>query len=95
MKRFNYLPIGLLIGLILPALFIWAYIVRFYPSDDSAWEILKKLYPSVVLGKLLMLSIVPDLAVVFIFYKQDSFRIAGGVMMGAILYLISSIVIMN
>ena len=94
MKRFNYFPIGLVIGLILPALFIWAYVARFYPSDESVGQIIKNLYPSVVLGKLLMLSIVPDLAVVFLFYKQDSFRVAGGIMMGAILYLISAIIIM-
>lgn len=91
MKRFNNFFLGLSIGLILPALFIWIYLARFYPSDSNVWQIVKELYPSTTLGKLLMLSIVPDLLVVFIFYKQDTFKIAGGAMFGAVIYLIGAI----
>lgn len=91
MKRFNNFTLGLVIGLILPALFIWIYLARFYPSDENVWQIVKELYPSTTLGKLLMLSIVPNLLLVFILYKQDTFKIAGGTMLGAIIYLIGSI----
>lgn len=91
MKRFNNFFLGLSIGLILPALFIWIYLTRFYPSTENVWQIVKELYPSAILGKLLMLSIVTDLLVVFILYKQDTFKIAGGTMLGAVVYLIGAI----
>ena len=70
---------------------MWIYLARFYPSDANVWQIVKELYPSATLGKLLMLSIVPNLLLVFILYKQDTFKIAGGTMLGAIIYLIGSI----
>lgn len=91
MKKINNIFIGLGIGLILPAIFSWIYIASFYPVHSNVWDIIKQLYPSQTLGKLLMLSVVPDLLVVFIFYKQDTFKIAGGIMLGAVIYLIGSI----
>ncbi|MGC3978781.1 MAG: hypothetical protein QM751_11455 [Paludibacteraceae bacterium] len=94
MKRFNNFTLGLVLGLILPALFIWVYLAALYPVKISVTEIIKQLYPSVLLGKLLLLSIIPDLAMVFLFYKKDTFRMAGGIMLGAILYLIGAIFIM-
>lgn len=91
MKKFNNIFLGLGIGLILPAVFVWIYLANFYPVHSNVIDIIKQLYPSAVLGKLLMLAIVPDLLVVFIFYKQDTFKIAGGTMLSAVIYLIASI----
>ena len=91
MERFNHFLYGFIPGLLLPVLFMWVYLNRFYPADLSFLETLKQLYPGVILGKLLLLSIMPDLLFVFVFYKSDSFKIATGVMIGAMPYFISSI----
>ncbi len=91
-KKLNYnrFLYGLIPGIILPTLFVWAYIGRFYPVDLPFYKVVYGLFPSVMLGKILLLSIIPNLVAVFIFYKQDSFKIAIGIMVGAIPYLISS-----
>ncbi len=91
MERFNHFLYGFIPGLILPVLFMWVYLNRFYPGDLTFLETMKQLYPGVILGKLLLLSIMPDLLFVFVFYKSDSFKIATGMMIGAMPYFISSI----
>ncbi len=91
MKRFNHFLYGLIPGLLIPVLFMWIYLNRFYPGDLSFIETLKQLYPGIILGKLLLLSVMPNLLLVFLFYKSDSFKIAAGVMIGGMPYLIASI----
>ena len=91
MARFNHFLYGLAAGLILPVIFMWVYLMRFYPADLSFFETIKQLYPGILLGKLLLLSVMPDLVLVFIFYKSDSFKIATGVLLGAMPYFIGSI----
>lgn len=91
MARFNYFMFGLIPGLLLPLAFMWLYLNRFYPDDLGFFETLKLLYPGVILGKLLLLSIMPNLVLVFIFYKSDSFKIATGVLLGGMPYFIASI----
>ena len=73
MERFNHFLYGFVPGLVLPVLFMWIYLNRFYPADLSFLETLKQLYPGIILGKLLLLSIMPNLLFVFAFYKSDSF----------------------
>jgi len=90
MKRFNRLIYGLVLGTIVPALFIYIYIARFYPGDATAFEVIKILYPGAILSKLVMLSAIPDLLLTFLFYKSDSFRIAAGTMIGGIAYFVAS-----
>lgn len=94
MHRFNRFLYGFIPGILLPPLFIWLYLSRFYPIDMPVLEIVKQLFPSVMLGKLLLLSIMPNLIGVFIFYKQDSFRLGIGMMMGAFPYLIMAMFMM-
>lgn len=91
MERFNHFLYGFVPGLILPVLFMWAYLSRFYPGDLSFVETLKQLYPGILLGKLLLLSVMPNLVFVFIFYKSDSFKIATGLLIGGMPYFITSI----
>jgi len=90
MVRFNHFLYGFVPGLLLPVAFIWVYLNQFYPGDLSFFETLKQLYPGVLMGKLLLLSIMPNLLLVFVFYKTDSFKIAAGMMIGGMPYLISS-----
>lgn len=75
-------------------LFLWIYLSRFYPVDLPLFEILKQLFPSVMLGKLLLLSIMPNLIGVFLFYKQDNFKPGIGMMLGALPYLITAMFMM-
>ncbi|NDP22782.1 MAG: hypothetical protein GZ091_17140 [Paludibacter sp.] len=91
MARFNKFIYGFLPGLLLPILFMWVYLNRFYPSDLTFFEELKQLYPGLLFGKLLLLSIMPNLLMVFIFYKSDSFKIATGTLLGGMPYFIGSI----
>ena len=91
MERFNHFLYGFIPGLILPVLFMWVYLNRFYPADISFFETLKQLYPGILLGKLLLLSIMPNLIIVFIFYKTEGFKIASGMLLGGMPYFIASI----
>ena len=91
MARFNKFLYGFIPGLLLPVIFMWVYLNRFYPNDLSFFETIKQLYPGALMGKLLLLSIMPNLVFVFIFYKSDSFKIATGMLMGGMPYFIGSI----
>lgn len=87
-KKIDRFLWGFIPGLIAPALVLLIYIDQTYESERAIIEILKFLYPSPLLGKMLMFSIMPNLAAVFLFYKQDTFKIAAGILGGAIFYLI-------
>lgn len=95
MKQIGEFLLGLLIGLALPIGLIYLYLYNFYPGDYSIQEILTRLYPSTILSKLLILSIIPDLIAIFVFYKLDKFRIGAGVLAGLLPYLIASFFMSN
>lgn len=94
MKRYNHFLYGFFPGLMLPIAFMWLYLDRFYPNDLPFFEIIKQLYPSILLGKIFLLSVMPNLGFVFVFYKTDSFKIATGLLMGAMPYFIASILML-
>ncbi len=94
MYRLNRFLYGFIPGILFPLIFLWIYLSRFYPIDIPILKIIQQLFPSVMLGKLLLLSIMPNLIGVFIFYKQDSFRLGIGVMIGALPYLIAAMFMM-
>lgn len=90
MKHFNKFWLGFVVGIMLPAVFIVIYLKVVYPDSDGLIAILSRLFPSEVFGKLLILSIFPNLLLCFTFYKTDSFNIAIGSITGSIPYLIAS-----
>jgi hypothetical protein len=90
MKKINRFWIGFILGIILPFIFIWLYIIILYPQNLPFFEIINQLYPSRTFGRLLLLSFMPDMVFMFIFYKTDSFRIASGFMTGGMPYFIAS-----
>lgn len=94
MHRYNRFLYGFIAGILLPVLFLWIYLSRFYPVDASFFEIIRQLFPSVMLGKLFLLSIMPNLVGVFIFYKQDNFKLGIGMMMGALPFLVMAMFMM-
>lgn len=91
MDRFDRYWIGILIGLILPAAFGLTYI-----DVMNLWYPLQTLQFDVggVLNKLLMVSVFPDLALVFVFYTTDTWRLSRGVLAGAMPYILSSLIVM-
>lgn len=95
MQRFNNIIVGFVCGVLLPIAFVWVYLYNYYSSDFSFIESIKNLWGSALFGKLLLLSIVPDMLLTFIFYKLDSFKLGAGVILGMIPYLIISIFMFN
>jgi len=93
MARFNKFLYGFFPGLLLPVIFMWIYLSRFYPVDIGFVDTLKQLYANKMLGSVLMLSVMPNLLIVFVFYKTDSFKIATGVLLSGMFYFIASIFI--
>jgi len=85
---------GFIPGLIVPLLFMWAYLERFYPNDVGFYEALAQMFPSVLLAKLLMLAAIPNFVITFIFYKSDKFKIATGFFSGGMPYLVASFFMM-
>ena len=90
MERFDKLWIGILIGLLLPAAFGIGYIETMH-----LWTALETLRYGVsgVWSKLLLVSVVPNLALVFLFYTTESWRLSKGILIGALPYMIASVIV--
>ncbi len=88
MDRFDKYWIGALLGLIIPAAFALTYI-----DVMNLWYPLKTLQLQVgsVLGKLLMVSVFPDLALIYVFYTTDTWRLSKGILIGAMPYVLAMI----
>jgi len=91
MERFNRFLYGFVGGVLFPALFLWIYLIRMYPHYESLGATLETLFPSVLLAKILLLSIFPNLLLTFVFYKTDSFKLATGILSGGMPYFIASL----
>lgn len=89
--RLNHFLYGLLLGLIVPVVFIWLYLERFFPLDLQLPDMVRQLYAYGMLEKVLLLAAMPDMALLFVFYKLDMFRFATGVLIGGIPFLVASI----
>lgn len=88
MDRFDKYGIGILIGLIAPLLFGWAYVETF-----NLWYALKAFHfqAGSMLSKLLLVAAFPDMALLFLFYATDTWKLAKGVLIGSFPYLLLSI----
>ena len=90
MDRFDRYWIGILIGLILPAVFCIAYVDAmglWYPIKTFKFE------AGMVLNKLLLVSVFPDLALIFVFYTTDTWRLSKGVLIGAMPYILAALMV--
>ena len=91
MDFFDRYWIGIIIGLILPAAFGLTSIEvmnLWYPLRTLQFE------AGGVLSKLLLVSVFPDLALLFVFYTTDTWRLAKGVLIGAFPYILAAIWVM-
>lgn len=91
MDRFDRYWIGIVLGLILPAVVCFVYI-----DLMNLWYPLQTLqfHAGGILSKLLMVSVFPDLALIFVFYTTDTWRLAKGVLVGAMPYILASILVL-
>ena len=90
MDRFDRYWIGILVGLLVPALFALTYIEvmnLWYPLRTLQFE------AGGVLSKLLFVSVFPDLALIFVFYTTDTWRLSKGVLIGAMPYILSALIV--
>ena len=84
--------IGLLLGLLLPALFCLAYshtIGLQHLWQDGMFEMLKP-----VLGRMLLLSTFANMAVMFLLYELNVWQLAKGVMVAIIPYMAAAIILL-
>ena len=70
----------------------YAYIDRF--NLWYTFEAFDMDYMGSILGKILQVGIFPNLALLFVFYTMELWRLAKGVLIGAFSYLIASIFFM-
>lgn len=84
MDRFDRYWIGALIGLLAPALFIVAYLSRMH-----LWDVISlDPYPGNTFFQLIYLSVFPDMALIFLFYTMDVWKLSKGILIGAMPYLL-------
>lgn len=81
--------LGILIGLALPALFGYAYIETFH-----LWSALKAFdfHAGSMLSKMLLVSVFPDMAFLFVFYELDTWRLSKGVVIGSFPYILAALI---
>lgn len=91
MDRFDRYWIGIVLGLSLPAVVCFVYI-----DLMNLWYPLQTLqfHAGGILSKLLMVSVFPDLALIFVFYTTDTWRLAKGVLVGAMPYILASMIVL-
>ena len=90
MQRFDKYWIGIVAGLIMPAVFLIVYIHTY-----NLWYSLQtfQLELGSVLNKLLQVSVFPDLALIFVFYTTDTWRLSKGVLAGAMPYVLAALIV--
>ena len=90
MDRFDRYWIGILVGFLIPVAFGLTYIEvmnLWYPLQTLQFQ------AGGVLSKLLLVSVFPDLALIFVFYTTDTWRLAKGVLCGALPYILASLIV--
>lgn len=87
MSRLDKYWVGIVIGLLLPFLFGWAYVSTFH-----LWGALRAFNfgAGSMLSKMLILSAFPDMALLFLFYEMDVWRLCKGVLIGSFPYMLAA-----
>jgi hypothetical protein len=90
MDRFDRYWIGIVAGLLIPAAFALVYLDvmnLWYPLRTLQFE------AGGVLSKLLLVSVFPDLALIFVFYTTETWRLSKGVLVGAMPYILAALIV--
>ena len=87
-QRLDKYWLGILLGLVLPALVGYGYIGRFnlwYTFEAFDWDLMRP-----ILGKICQLGVFPNLALLFVFYTLEWWKLAKGILFAALPYMIAS-----
>ena len=92
-KKWDSFWLGLVIGLILPALFCVAY--AYTISLDHLWsnEMFDMLKP--VLGRMVLLGTFTNMALIFLLYELNVWQLAKGVTVAVIPYMAAGIILLG
>ena len=88
MARWDKYWIGIVLGLLMPAVVAYFYIDTYglRPSIEIFGLALKQMW-----SKLLIVSVFPDLAFIFVFYSADMWKVSKGLLLGAFPYILAAI----
>lgn len=89
----NKLYIGILIGVLLPMLMSFVLYYFLYRGDLSYWPFLNQMIKIGSIGKLLSISVLPNLIVFLIAINKERLLAARGIVTSTILYAIVVIVL--
>ena len=90
MDRFDRYWIGIVAGILIPGIFGLTYIdvmKLWYPLQTLQFQ------AGGVLSKLLLVSVFPDLALIFVFYTTDTWRLSKGILIGALPYILAALMV--
>ena len=82
--------IGIVAGILIPGIFGLTYIDvmnLWYPLQTLQFQ------AGGVLSKLLLVSVFPDLALIFVFYTTDTWRLSKGILIGALPYILAALMV--
>lgn len=90
MARFDKYWIGILLGLLMPAGMAYLYIDHFH-----LWSSLQMFGMGLAQtwSKLLLVSVFPNMALIFVFYAADAWKLSKGVLVGALPYMLAAIAV--
>ena len=88
MERWDKYWIGIVLGLLMPAVVAYFYIDTYgLQSSIQVFGLaLKQMW-----SKLLIVSVFPDLAFIFVFYSADMWKVSKGLLLGAFPYILAAI----
>lgn len=90
MRQLDKYWIGITLGLLLPAIFGCVYLDHY-----DLWKSLSLFevdYIAPLLSKLLLVSVFPNLALIFVFYTTNTWNLSKGVLIGAFPYMIAAVI---
>ena len=71
----------------MPALFGWLYVDTFHLYDALS---ALRLHAGPILGKLCIIAVFPDMALLFLFYALDTWKLAKGVLLGMLPFVVAA-----
>ncbi|MDG5800834.1 hypothetical protein QA597_10725 [Marinilabiliaceae bacterium ANBcel2] len=85
--------VGLIAGIIVPAITSYLIYYHRYPGEESYFELIKALFVLESVGKLLSLSVLPNLLVFFAAVWSDMLKAARGVLTATVVYTILGVIL--
>lgn len=91
-KKIDQLWAGTVIGLIVPAVSLWLYVLLRF-DDLSIGQFMQSWFKMGILTHMISLAVIPNLAVFFIFIQVNYLRAARGVLFSTIIFAFTVLII--